>query len=413
MSFLWVLLLTVEALLTAVFASSAAHPFIRVYAEQNPISAPLEHLFLCPAELKDKVDLSQWPRYEVTIDGSNCSSHKELLAEENRAQFFQCLTDVVNITTHAMDTIGLSPALSDGTLLGWYRHHKGYIPWDVDADTSIMKADCRESFKKYAKPEHKNIAQVLQERMPDDKHFRVRGIKYMVGSELKDDDWEGCENPEFRVVHSLNGSNCHVDIFQMLQSTDPEAPCTTCPGYSDGAVTVCRTAEGRVCGLKSDYEPSTWDRLDWGDCKIPNNPVGALESQYPGPGIELNNFKLVPGNYKYGSQMLVVGRPVDANGNEISDAAPPAAAPSLRGSDDSKMQEVLTNLQNLVKEGWSGGLSRQYEIIVLVALALVCAACLICLGVCICKRHRTVDELPSSSAASAYSDGSNTAIPIE
>ncbi|KAF4680064.1 hypothetical protein FOZ63_017473, partial [Perkinsus olseni] len=138
---------TLTTLVAAAAPPSTAHPFIRVYAEQNPISAPLDHLFLCPADLKDKTDLSQWPRKEVTIDGSKCSSHKELLAEEDRAQFFQCLTDVVNITTHAMDTIGLSPALSDGTLLGWYRHHKGYIPWDVDADTSIMKADCRDSFK--------------------------------------------------------------------------------------------------------------------------------------------------------------------------------------------------------------------------------------------------------------------------
>ncbi|EER14825.1 hypothetical protein Pmar_PMAR009420 [Perkinsus marinus ATCC 50983] len=385
-----------------------------VYAEQNPISAPLDHLFLCPAELKDKTDLSKWPRHEVTIDGSKCSSHKELLAEEDRAQFFQCLTDVVNITTHAMDTIGLSPALSDGTLLGWYRHHKGYIPWDVDADTSIMKADCRDSFKKYAKPEHKNIAQVLQERMPDDKHFRVRGIKYMVGSELGEDDWEGCENPEFRVVHSLNGTNCHVDIFQMLQSTDPEAPCTSCPGYNDGAVTVCRTANGGVCGLKSDYEPSTWDRLDWGDCKIPNNPVGALESQYPGPGIELNNLKLIPGNYKYGAQMLVVGRPVDAYGNDIGDVTSPINLPSLRGSDDGTMQEILTTLQNLAKEGWLGRLNRQYEIMIFAALAITCAAILICLVVCIYKRHSTVDNLPLPSAvAAAYGDGSGTAIPIE
>ncbi|KAF4689981.1 hypothetical protein FOZ60_000900 [Perkinsus olseni] len=234
--------------------------------------------------------------------------------------------------------------------------------------------------------------------MPDDEHFRVRGIKYMVGSELDEDEWEGCENPEFRVVHSLNGTNCHVDIFQMLQSTDPEAPCTSCPGYKDGVVTVCRTPEGGVCGLKSDYEPSTWDRLDWGDCKIPNSPVGALESQYPGPGIELNNFQLVPGNYKYGSQMLVVGRPVDANGNEISDAAPPAP-------------EILTTLQNLAKEGWSGRLSRQYEIIVLVLLALICASLLICLGVWVCRRHHAVDTTPLPTAA--YGDGSGTAIPIE
>ncbi|KAF4751437.1 hypothetical protein FOZ62_011264, partial [Perkinsus olseni] len=52
--------------------------------------------------------------------------------------------------------------------------------------------------------------------------------------------------------------------------------------------------------------------------------------------------------------ILVVGRPVDANGNEISDAAPPApvsTAPSLRGSDDGTMQEILTTLQKPGKKG--------------------------------------------------------------
>mmetsp|Transcript_19024 Transcript_19024/g.15923 ORF Transcript_19024/g.15923 Transcript_19024/m.15923 type:complete len:325 (+) Transcript_19024:226-1200(+) len=324
-----------------------------------------------------------------------------------------------------MDTIGLSPALSDGSLLGWYRHHKGYIPWDVDADTSIMKADCRESFKKYAKPDQKNIAQVLQERMPEDRgYFRVRGIKYLVGSELDHEDWEGCENPEFRVVHTWNGTACHVDIFQMLQSTDPDTPCSSCPGYKDGKTTVCRTAEGGVCGLKNDYEPASWDRLDWGDCKVPNKPVAALESQYPGSGIELNNLKLVPGNYKYGKQVLVVGRPVDAYGNEITDIAPTEEAttipPSLRGGEEpsTTSKDVLTTLQEMAKNGWFGGMSEEYELLILIVLALICASLIICLVIWLCKRrqHRTIELTPlptSSSAAAAYGDGSGTAIPIE
>ncbi|KAF4747141.1 hypothetical protein FOZ62_022490, partial [Perkinsus olseni] len=139
-----------------------------------------------------------------------------------------------------------------------------FIPWDVDGDMSIMKSDCRKSFDKYASPEHKNVASLLQELMPD---YEVYGIELGVGSGLEEDEWEGCENPEFRVYHVLNGTACHVDVFQQLQSTDPEEPCQACPGYLDGEVTVCRYPEGEVCGLRDDFLPMTWDHLSWADCK--------------------------------------------------------------------------------------------------------------------------------------------------
>ncbi|KAF4653997.1 hypothetical protein FOZ61_005097 [Perkinsus olseni] len=149
--------------------------------------------------------------------------------------------------------------------------------------------------------------------MPD---YEVYGIKLGVGSGLEEDEWEGCENPEFRVYHVLNGTACHVDVFQQLQSTDPEEPCQACPGYLDGEVTVCRYPEGKVCGLRDDFLPMTWDHLSWADCKVPRRPSHTLEPQVGG-ALEFRNFQTVPGNYKYGEQILVVGRPVDAMGKDI------------------------------------------------------------------------------------------------
>ncbi|KAF4690602.1 hypothetical protein FOZ60_017210 [Perkinsus olseni] len=156
-------------------------------------------------------------------------------------------------------------------------------------------------------------AVAAMELMPD---YEVYGIELGVGSGLEEDEWEGCENPEFRVYHVLNGTACHVDVFQQLQSTDPEEPCQACPGYLDGEVTVCRYPEGEVCGLRDDFLPMTWDHLSWADCKVPRRPSHTLEPQVGG-ALEFRNFKSVPGNYKYGEQILVVGRPVDAMGKDI------------------------------------------------------------------------------------------------
>ncbi|EER05667.1 hypothetical protein Pmar_PMAR011711 [Perkinsus marinus ATCC 50983] len=154
-----------------------------------------------------------------------------------------------------------------------------------------MKSDCRKSFGEYASPEHKNIASLVQGLMPD---YQVYGIKLGVGSALDEDEWEGCENAEFRVYHVVNGTACHVDVFQHLQSTDPEEPCKSCPGHLDGKVTVCRYAEGEVCALRDDFVPMTWDHVSWADCPF-----------------EFRNFESIPGNYKYVERILVVGQPVE------------------------------------------------------------------------------------------------------
>ncbi|KAF4662072.1 hypothetical protein FOL47_006402, partial [Perkinsus chesapeaki] len=327
-----VLSLFLSSILIAVSASS--HLFIRVYPERYPISAPDEHLFLCPEEVLSEIDLSGWPRNEVTLNGTLCSSSEEVLDFADNRVFFECLAEVVNITTHALDSIGVDATISDGTLLGWYRHHKGFVPWDVDGDISIMKSDCRKSFEKHSSPDHKNIASLVQELMPKDQLYEVYGIKIGVGSGLEEDEWEDCENPEFRVFHRLNGTACHVDIFQEMQSTDPEEPCTKCPGYLDGKVTVCRYPDTTNCGFRDDILPITWDRLSWADCKVPSRPARTLEHQIGGDP-EFRNLQRVPGNYKYGKQILVVGRPVDDLGKEIiiaqknTSSSPPPASASL------------------------------------------------------------------------------------
>ncbi|KAF4649748.1 hypothetical protein FOL47_001767, partial [Perkinsus chesapeaki] len=124
---------------------------------------------------------------------------------------------------------------------------------------------------------------------------------------LKPDEWEGCETEEFRVVHEYEQTRCHVDIFQMLQSSDPGSPCELCPGYESDQIVTCRSKNSDYCGYYDYYLPTTWDKLNnFTDVKIPNNPTAILSSIYN--AWDLLNFQLIPGNYEFGDVVLVVGR---------------------------------------------------------------------------------------------------------
>ncbi|KAF4689979.1 hypothetical protein FOZ60_000898 [Perkinsus olseni] len=124
-----------------------AERFIRVFPEGEVGHAPSENLFLCPMNVTDGVDLSSWPSEEVTIDGTLCMDCDELMEVDKRGDFLKCLTEVTNATTHALDMLGIDASIIDGTLLGWQRHDKGHIPWDVDADLTIMQEPLSTGFQ--------------------------------------------------------------------------------------------------------------------------------------------------------------------------------------------------------------------------------------------------------------------------
>ncbi|KAF4724016.1 hypothetical protein FOZ62_013172, partial [Perkinsus olseni] len=152
------------------------HPFIRVVADGAPETAALDNLFLCPSMVKDEVDMSNWPMQEVTINGTLCMNHEEILAMETRSKFLECMTEVVNTTTHVLHDLSIDASLSDGSLLGWYRHSKTFIPWDVDADMTLLKEECRDAFEKHGGPEQKNMAELIQSRLPD-QGYRATAVK--------------------------------------------------------------------------------------------------------------------------------------------------------------------------------------------------------------------------------------------
>ncbi|EER17913.1 hypothetical protein Pmar_PMAR027629 [Perkinsus marinus ATCC 50983] len=311
------------------------HPFIRVMADATPKTAALDNIFLCPSTLKDEVDLSDWPKSEVFINGTPCMNHEEILAMENRAEFIECMAEVVNTTTHTLHALGIDASLSDGSLLGWYRHSKTFIPWDVDADMTLLKEECRDSFEEYASPKQKNMAQVIQSRLPS-QNYRATAVKSGVGSEIKDETWEGCDADELRVVHKIGKVACHVDLFFLYRSNDPTAPCK-CPGNSDGSQ-LCGKF-GKLCGNYGDLYPAKWDVQEGADCKVPRKPVVSLQLKYgrPGmPGITFTNMKKVPMNYKFGKAwMVVIGSAAEATESALpGNASKQAPQSQFRGSSD-------------------------------------------------------------------------------
>ncbi|EER02457.1 hypothetical protein Pmar_PMAR010328 [Perkinsus marinus ATCC 50983] len=244
------------------------HPYIQVFAEELVATAPSENLFLCPMNVTDGVNLTSWPSKEVIINGTLCMDYDELMELKGRGDFLKCLTEVINVTTHALDRLGVDATIIDGTLLGWQRHDENHIPWDVDGDLLIMQSHCRKAFSTHATIHHKNMASLLQEYLPDDSRYRVAGIFYGDGSELEADEWEGCDPREIRVVLRYGHVDCHADVFQMLQSNHTGGQeCASCPGYDEGQVTVCRERDDS-CALYDDFFPMRWDKLDDDDVKV-------------------------------------------------------------------------------------------------------------------------------------------------
>ncbi|EER19104.1 hypothetical protein Pmar_PMAR015758, partial [Perkinsus marinus ATCC 50983] len=289
--------------------ASGKHPFIHVFPEELVATAPPENLFLCPMNVTDGVNLTSWPSEEVTINGTLCMDYDELMEFNGRGDFLKCLTEVINVTTHALDRLGVDATIIDGTLLGWQRHDKNHIPWDVDGDLLIMQSHCRKAFSTHATTHHKNMASLLQEYLPDDSRYRVAGIVFGVGSELDPNEWEGCDLSELRVIHYSDSVTCHVDIFQLVQSSDPDHPCEDCPGFNSSKIVTCRHQQHNACGLYENYFPTRWDHMDAdGDVKVPNNVSEALKSEYGTSPLSLLNLQKIPGNYEFHSTMLVVGR---------------------------------------------------------------------------------------------------------
>ncbi|KAF4714409.1 hypothetical protein FOZ62_032460 [Perkinsus olseni] len=325
---------------------SLRHPFIRVSAEELVATAPSENLFLCPMNVTDGIDLSSWPSEEVTIDGTLCMDYDELMEVDKRGDFLKCLTEVTNATTHALDMLGIDATIIHGTLLGWQRHDKSLIPWDADADLTIMQSHCQQAFKKHATEQHKNMAALIKNNLPTDSYYRVAGIVFGVGSEFRPDEWTGCDAQEFRIIHDYKDVTCHADIFQLLQSNYPGGEeCASCPGYDEGLVTVCREA-GNSCALYDDYFPMKWDKQDGGDVKIPNRAIAALESNFGSLSWKLLNLKKVPRNHEFATSMLVVGQSLMSNETALPSSANLRGPQSVLAEVDSSVMALRDRFTN-------------------------------------------------------------------
>ncbi|EER07160.1 hypothetical protein Pmar_PMAR008594 [Perkinsus marinus ATCC 50983] len=367
----------------------------------------------------DGVNLTSWPSEEVTIDGTFCMDYDELMEVKSRGDFLKCLTEVTTATTHALDSLGVDAAIIHGSLLGWQRHDRSHIPWDVDADLTIMQSHCQQAFKDHSSERHKNMAALIREYLPIDSYYRVAGIVFGVGSELPPDGWENCDAREFRIIHDYKDVTCHADVFQLLQSnyTGGEE-CASCPGYNEGFVTTCRELDNS-CALYDDFFPMRWDKQDGGDVKVPNRVRAVLGSNFGSLSWELLNLQSVPRNHEFGSSMLVVGRAMMSNETMHTSASlgklrgpqgamgetdMPAIAPSISLSENG----VNVLASRFIAMNWSTvpqivmvSSIRAYA--VSLTIGSICTMCLILMLYYFFKRNRTDDLSAGVSPGSANS----------
>ncbi|KAF4699312.1 hypothetical protein FOZ63_029476 [Perkinsus olseni] len=136
-----------------------------------------------------------------------------------------------------------------------------------------------------------------------------------VGSSLPEDSFKACDTNELMVrgTHP-NGKTCHTDIWIMhpdeakYKGTEFECQC-----MSDvPKPRVCR--KGTYCNALDDFLPvqkTTQTAITTSsDVKVPRKPKEVLNILYS--NTDFLNMATIPGNYKFGSRVLVLG----------SDAAP-------------------------------------------------------------------------------------------
>ncbi|KAF4758503.1 hypothetical protein FOZ63_003789 [Perkinsus olseni] len=301
------------ALLLPLLILSSATNKIKVFPDKYYADVDNDNIFVCAPETVTKKAKSDWAAgKEVVLDGGQCKDYDQFLAEDGQGDFLDCVVWIEGQTIGALDKLGVDAYLMSGSLLGWYRHHKGVVPWDVDGDLGMNQDTCNAAFQAKG-GKHKNMIGLLRETIG--KQFYVGARLQGVGSSLPEDSFKACDTNELMVrgTHP-NGKTCHTDIWIMhpdeakYKGTEFECQCKS----DIPKPRVCR--KGTYCNALDDFLPvqkTTQTAITTSsDVKVPRKPKEVLNILYS--NTDFLNMATIPGNYKFGSRVLVLG----------SDAAP-------------------------------------------------------------------------------------------
>ncbi|KAF4677083.1 hypothetical protein FOL47_003534 [Perkinsus chesapeaki] len=302
-------------LLFSIFLSLvSAADVVKVLPEKYYTDVSNDDIFVCPPEVIPEGAMSDWKNgKDAFLNVSQCEDYDEFLAEDNQKDVLDCIVWIEGQTIAALEKLGVDAYLMSGSLLGWYRHHQGVIPWDVDGDLGMHQDKCNAAFEAKGAGKHKNMIGLLRETLGGD--FYVGARLQGVGSSLPEDSFDACNTNELMVrgPHP-NGKTCHTDIW-IMHPDEPEYKGTEFECKCEDSIAkprVCR--KGTICNALDDFLPaqkSTQTAFTLSaDIKVPNKPKKVLDLLYR--NTDFMNMASIPANYKFSSRTLVLGSDVSS-----------------------------------------------------------------------------------------------------
>ncbi|KAF4652171.1 hypothetical protein FOZ61_009873 [Perkinsus olseni] len=298
----WVLLLCIPTFAEIVTTTtpSPAELDVEVSTQLSFDNPPLDRLYFCP---RGKIEAARvgtsWPAYPVTLNTSECLNYDQIMGLPNRQQNLECIASATEALTSALDRVGLSESfLVWGSLLGWYRHEGGIIPWDFDGDVAVMKESCNATFDALrAKGSGvKNIAQAVDAELPRGFHI----VTVTDGGVSRDlDTFSGCEAQELRIEGYWPGTEdrmCYTDLWFLDHESSEGADCHCDSIVPSPRACIENKYYSRGCISEADLFPlADSTLLGKVSVKVPNDPLGVLRRLYPA-GIDIKNMAPVPKN---------------------------------------------------------------------------------------------------------------------
>ncbi|KAF4671825.1 hypothetical protein FOL47_001198 [Perkinsus chesapeaki] len=248
---------------------------------------------------------SNWPSGDLTIPRSDCLSYEDLLINDNWQSRLTCVLDTTRVLLEALDSVGIKERfIAWGNLIGWVRHNHGLVPWDYDADIALTKESCRSSMQELKKRGHRNIAQVLQEILPEG-YMMARIAKTDVHNL---DAFDDCEQDEIRIEQFADGRRtCFVDLWFTTREATPNSGCTCDDDVPSPRMCFNSFDAKRGCFAEEDIFPLTKGLLsNTVEVEVPKNAEKVVKRMYP-DGVGIENLAAVPVNvfFEHGWIMVV------------------------------------------------------------------------------------------------------------